>query len=257
MQDRHPACPQAPPGAGGAARPPVARVPKANTLGGLRITIDSRGVNKPATSVSWFEAATFVNWLNTFTGATPAYKFSGSTFQLWQSGDAGFDASNPYRNSQALYFLPSADEWYKAAYYDPVAGAYNQWPTGSTSPFPVASGTTANTAVFGQPTGASPADIMSAGGLSPYGTLAQGGNVWEWYESAADGVNDSPTETRSQRGGNWSSCIFNLDSAGQFFIPPQFELDISGFRVAMAIPEPSRAMLAMTGLAAAFLCRRR
>jgi len=38
---------------------------KANTLGSLGITKDTRGTDKPATSVSWNEAARFVNWLNT------------------------------------------------------------------------------------------------------------------------------------------------------------------------------------------------
>ena len=41
---------------------------KANALGNLGITHDGRGANKPATSISWFEAAKFVNWLNTSTG---------------------------------------------------------------------------------------------------------------------------------------------------------------------------------------------
>jgi hypothetical protein len=56
---------------------------KANTLGGLGLTHNNRGANKPATSISWFEAAQFVNWLNTDSGSTPAYKFSGSSFELW------------------------------------------------------------------------------------------------------------------------------------------------------------------------------
>ena len=42
----------------------------------LAITIDTRGPDMPATRVSWFEAARFVNWLNTSTGHTPAYNFA-------------------------------------------------------------------------------------------------------------------------------------------------------------------------------------
>ena len=51
-------------------------IDKANTLGGLGITKDTRGANQPATSVSWNEAARFVNWLDTSQGFTPAYKFA-------------------------------------------------------------------------------------------------------------------------------------------------------------------------------------
>ena len=93
-------------------------IDKANTLGGLGITKDTRGPNKPATNVSWPEAAQFVNWLNTSSGSMPAYKFNAGNFELWQSGDAGYNPNNLYRNSLATYFLPSMDEWYKAAYYD-------------------------------------------------------------------------------------------------------------------------------------------
>ena len=69
------------------------------TANGLAITKDNRGVNKPATSVSWNEAARFVNWLNTSTGNPAAYKFAtggvNDNIALWTSGDAGYDASNP------------------------------------------------------------------------------------------------------------------------------------------------------------------
>src|SRR5690349_21624657 len=92
-------------------------IDKANALGGLGITKDARGPDYPATSVTWFEAARFVNWLNTSTGSVPAYKFdAGGNFQLWQPLDPGYDATNLYRNKLATYFLPSVDEWHKAAY---------------------------------------------------------------------------------------------------------------------------------------------
>jgi len=65
----------------------------------LGITIDERGPDKPATRASWFEAAQFVNWLNTSKGATPAYKFDGNgDFQLWEPGDVGYDSGNLFRN---------------------------------------------------------------------------------------------------------------------------------------------------------------
>lgn len=85
----------------------------ANALGGLGISIDNRGPDKPATSVSWFEAAQFVNWLNTSTGNVPAYKFDpNGVFQLWDPNDAGYNANNRYRNNLTKYVLPSADEWF-------------------------------------------------------------------------------------------------------------------------------------------------
>ena len=43
-------------------------ITKFNASQTLQITQGSRGANKPATSVSWNEAARFTNWLNTSTG---------------------------------------------------------------------------------------------------------------------------------------------------------------------------------------------
>ncbi len=78
----------------------------------------------PANEVSWYEVAQFANWLNTNTGHQAAYKFTGTqgqgdyTFAVWEVGDAGYDSGNPYRNSNAYYFLPTEDEWVKAAYWN-------------------------------------------------------------------------------------------------------------------------------------------
>jgi len=94
---------------------------------------------------------------------------------VWMPGDAGYNPDNPYRNSLATYVLPSDDEWYKTAYYSPD-GVYYDYPTGSdTAPTPVAGGTDPGTAVYLQDLSQGPADIDNAGGLSPYGTMGQGG----------------------------------------------------------------------------------
>ncbi|HPS56426.1 MAG TPA: SUMF1/EgtB/PvdO family nonheme iron enzyme, partial [Sedimentisphaerales bacterium] len=67
------------------------------------------GVNVPTDCVSWYEAAQFVNWLNTSTGHQAAYKFTGTqgtanyTMTTWVSTDTGYNVSNPYRNSDAFY----------------------------------------------------------------------------------------------------------------------------------------------------------
>jgi hypothetical protein len=212
----------------------------------LSITLDSRGPDKPATSLSWFEAAKFVDWLNTDTGNTAAYKFdSGGDFQLWAPSDPGYDANNLFRNKLAKYFLPSDNEWYKAAYYDPVAGHYWQYPTGSDdAPITVASGTALGTAVWNQPFQQGPADVYLAGGPSPYGTVGQPGNVIEWEETELDLVNDDPAAQRGARGGDWISSITPLDLSSAFrnsALPGREPLNV-GFRVA-SVPEPSTILL--------------
>ena len=223
------------------------------------------GVNRPATGVSWNEAARFVNWLNTSKGFSAAYQFDtaggNDNIALWESGDAGYDASNPFRNANAHYYLPSEDEWYKAAYYDPAAnsgaGGYWNFATGSDSaPTAVASGTTSGTAVYGQGSATGPADITNAGGLSAYGTMAQNGNVWEWGESGSTAPNDSAGESRVRRGGHRGSASGSLASSGRSGLSPATEDRTVGFRVA-AVPEPSAFILTLLGMMGCVMRRRR
>ena len=231
------------------------------TSNSLVITQDARGAAKPATNISWNEAARFVNWLNTSTGNQAAYKFASSgvndNIALWTSGEAGYDVNNKYRNSLAKYFLPSYNEWYKAAFYDPnKSGSDKYWnyATGSdTAPTAVASGTTTGTAVYDNQSG--PADVNQAGGLSPYGVMGLGGNVWEWEESSVDvtsgNYNSSVTgfpAYRGYRGGGWNNDAANVWSLKRDNTYATHEVDYRGFRVASlssdaAVPEPSMMVI--------------
>jgi formylglycine-generating enzyme required for sulfatase activity len=236
-------------------------ITKANSAGNLGITLGDltiyggNGGNKPATAITWYEAAKFVNWLNTSTGETAAYKFDGSgTFQLWSEWDAGYDANNLFRNSLAKFVIASSNEWYKGA-YGSADGSWSNFPNGrDASPMPVAGGTDENTAVYGQSISTGPADITNAGGLSAYGTMAQGGNVPEWNETAYDGSNNIAGENRDLRGGRFTSGSGALGASARSSIAPTDEAaGFIGFRVA-SVPEPSTLSLLAVGLA---LIRRR
>jgi hypothetical protein len=215
-------------------------IDKANSAGSLGITMydmtsyGGNGANKPATGISWFEVAKFVNWLNTSKGFVPAYKFdSNGNFQVWSASDAGFDAKNPYRNSLAKFVIPSRNEWYKAAYGNP-SGAWYDYPTGTDSaPVAVASGTNGNTVVYSQPTANGPTDITNAGGLSAYGTMGQGANAIEWVETTYDSVNDTAIEAQELRGGAWDYDAHGISSSYRAWSPPGYDNFFSfGFRVA-------------------------
>jgi formylglycine-generating enzyme len=221
----------------------------AGTSNPLGITTTAREPNKPATSISWIEAARFVNWLNVSSGYSPAYKFGTNPqvggFELWGPTDPGFDPSNRYRNQGAYYVLPSTDEWYKAAYYDPQAGVYYTYPTGSNDPpIPVLSGTDPNTAVYMQSALLPNADVMQAGGLSPFGTMAQGGNVEEWQETEDGGINNNNLGYHVLRGGSRSGVLGFLASSQEFSHPPTAEVTNLGFRVA-SVPEPSASVMGL------------
>ena len=124
---------------------------------------------------------------------------------------------------------------------------------------PVASGTNVGAAVYDQPYEQGPADVNSAGGLSLYGTMGQGGNAMEWMETAADGTNNSPTEVRTIRGGDWATPELFLVSSGDLArgqSDPYLESNGMGFRVA-SIPEPSTYALLLLGAGAVYAWKRR
>ncbi len=216
----------------------------------LDITHDVRGPNKPATSVSWFEAAEFVNWLNTSKGNTPAYKFDADgDFQLWEPSDTGYDPDNKFRNTQARYFLPSVDEWYKAAYYDPNASVYFNYPTGSDSVpdgIDFAGDTTFEAVFFDGGVNSQPNDITDVGVISPSGTAGQGGNVFEWMETEMDLENNSSSSARRILGGDWISNFPHLRALSRASRDATNEISLLGFRVA-SIPEPSTLLLLWAG----------
>ena len=228
-------------------------ITKATASGMSNVTAGAWTGNQPAANISWYEAAAFVNFLNTNSAKTAAYDltFSGGSWSmaLWSSEQAWTaGGTNLYRNKNAFYFLPSENEWYKAAYYNAGGTNYFLYPTVSSSvPTAVASGTNAGSAVYNQPFVQGPAGVDVAGGLSPYGTMGQGGNVWEWNESAYAGTNSLSSEARAIRGGYWFFPENDLRSSVRGNSDPSNENDFSGFRVA-SVPEPSTyALLFMAG----------
>ena len=223
-----------------------------NSLGGTAITMDNmsqKGGNigtHPATGITWNEAARFVNWLNTSKGFPPAYKFPSNPGEaayvadqnilLWNSNDPGFDSSNPLRSKSAFYYLPTENEWYKAAYYSGKNNVYYDYATKQnepTPPTPVSAGFEEGTAVYAQPSESGPASVYSAGGLSHYGTMGQDGNVWEWTESTFNNLN-TPESSRLFRGEGWYSDISVLRLPASFAEGPKYSSYALGFRVASA-----------------------
>ena len=232
-------------------------ITKATASGMTNVTAGAWTGSQPAAEITWWEAAAFVNWLNTNTGHQTAYDLTysgGWSLSLWSSGQAWqAGGENLFRNKDAYYFLPSEDEWYKAAYHkdDGVTANYWDYATGSnTAPTAVGSGTGTGTAVYNNVT-SSPAAVNNNGGLSPYGTMGQNGNVFEWNESAS-------SEGPAVRGGFWAGTESLLRSSTRFNLDPTDVLnDIGlGFRVA-SIPEPSTAAFMILIPVGAWSLRRR
>ena len=233
-------------------------IAKATASGMIGVTAGPWLFDRPAATITWYEAAAFANWLNTSTGHQAAYNLSWNgtawSMELWSSGQAWqADGQNLYRHKDAYYFLPSEDEWYKAAYYDAGGSLYNDYATGSNDvPYSQDVGTDPDTAVFvGYDSGSvwnepvEVADVNLAGGLSPYGTMAQSGNVREWMESSLDGLNNNVNANRTMRGGDLATEAEWLSSTGRYeFATPTTDNANFGFRVA-SVPEPSVTLLVL------------
>ena len=197
--------------------------------------------NKPVNQVSFYDALRFINWMHNGQGngdtETGAYTLFGGT-----PTPSGF-----LFNSGASFFLPSENEWYKAAYYDPATASYFDHPAGSdvviTCTAPEA---TPNRASCGGGNGNLTDVGAYTGSASPYGTFDQGGNVWEWNEQAV-------STSRGLRGGSGGTSAGNLAASVRFAADPTAQDQYGGFRVASPVPEADATLVgtvAMAGLAA-------
>ncbi len=185
--------------------------------------------------VSWYDALRYANWLNNGQPAGAAGAASTETGAYTFSGETSVSIRNP----EARVFLPSEDEWYKAAYYQGGSNAwYWAYPTRSDTP-PLASLPTVsdNAANYDQVA----TDVMAAGAYPAsqgyFGTHDQAGNLWEWNEALIDG-------DRGLRGGSYDDYPLLLQAGYRDSQIPTDENEFVGFRVAAAAdvnPPPNHA----------------
>ena len=208
----------------------------AGNANGNKYTVVTGDGNHPVNFVTWFDTLRFANWLNNGQGngdtESGAYTLLGGT-------PTPSNAQSITRNAGARVFLPSEDEWYKAAYYNAATSSYFFFSTSSNSP-PTASGPSnlANHANYNSVVG----NLTDVGAYtattSPYGAFDMGGNVFQWNE-ASIGIG-----YRGARGGSFDDPV-DFDSDGDFDgltsheraeYAPTTELNDLGFRVASMTP---------------------
>jgi len=236
-----------------------AGIARANSPGSYSYSVIPGSGNKPVTYVSFYDAMRYANWLGTGSTETGAYTLLGGT----PEPSNGLTVT---RNGGATVWIPSENEWYKAAYYDPSAGgpADDYWlypmrsdavPTNNSPGAGTNRGnfydgdyavTQSGSYSYGQNY------LTSVGAYSDsasyYGTFDQGGNVWEWNDTIIGG------SSRGLRGGSWDAIEFNLQASVRGGLDPTFESYFVGFRVA-TVPEPTVSVSLM--LAGGLLLARR
>ena len=215
----------------------------------------------PVYDVSWYEAAQFVNWLNTSNGYHAAYKFTGTqgtsnyTFDTWDTSEAA-GGTNLYRHKNAFYFLPTEDEWVKAAYWNGTSlQTYATKPGDTLHQGNGTNGTGWNYYVNGFATNPPGPWNVGSGSAELYGTYDMMGNVYEWLESPSSDTSYGAESNRGVRGGAHNNYANALSSYSRHNNTPVTESETIGFRVA-SVPEPaSGGLLLLAGLA--FLKRQR
>ena len=225
-------------------------ITRQGTSGSYSYNVEVGRENRAIGHVSFANAVRFANWMSNGQGTASteagAYDISLGTLT---SGAIQRDAG-------ATIFLPSEDEWYKAAYYDSLSSSYFEYPTFSDSPGSCSSPTAApNSANCASAAGIKTlTDVGSySNSQSPYGTFDQGGNVWEWNESFLSGDSGGLRgggNGSNQATGAWGDMRASYrggDAGG----PVPGGTDIAyGFRLGAVIPEPSTALLLGLGLSA-------
>ena len=219
-----------------------AGVTRTGSSGSYRYATRKNFANKPAIWLSFNDAARMANWMHNGKG-------SGST----ETGAYNMAASTPVRLPGARYFLPTENEWYKAACYDPTPGAgggdrYWSYATRSDALPALAltngSGTVNNPGpnVANYNSGASwdglRGHLTTVGSIGPasdsyYGTADQTGNVTEWCETVVQ------PGTRAFRGGSWSLQPSLMLATRRDWGDPTNENSSLGFRLAASAPEVS------------------
>jgi autotransporter-associated beta strand protein len=192
---------------------------------GAKYSVKAGQENAPAIWINWASGARFVNWLanGQGSGSTESGVYDMSVFTV---SPFSF-ATPPTRATGATIFLPSENEYYKAAYYDPTksgTGGYWQYGTRSdTPPSSVAPAGTSNSANIGAGTDGQSAGTLAttmattgstfdttvnyltnvgayASAKSYYGLFDVEGLVYNWTEGTRE---SSGNQLPIARGGSW------------------------------------------------------
>ena len=232
----------------------IAGITRSGTSGSYIYSVMNNGgdsSNKPIAYVSWFNAARFSNWMS---NGQPSGSQSSSTTE-----NGAYDLStaangmavpkntcNPNTGAAVAYWIPTENEWYKAAHYSPTINntgspGYYLYATQSSASPGNTIGNAANqiNVILGINFSVTQVATLSAtqnyltnvgaftGSASYYGTYDQNGNLYQWND-----LDGTASAYRGARGSMWfagTQAAQSILYAG--YTPSHSGLDV-GFRLA-------------------------
>lgn len=251
-----------------------------NTPGGLRWAVPSGNEMMPVGNISWRMAAMYCNWLCNGKSTDRAAFLNGaydvSTFGY--QGSSGIFTDQLTHNPGAQYWIPTWDEWLKAAHYDPnkqnsdgtVGGYWKYSTTSDSAPAYGPAGVHVRAGGVGVVPGPDPTgpfaqanagwDNINFVGSNPFGIpLGAYTNVtspWGLYDTAG-GTSEWVEEAnllhtaRGASGSAWTvssaPLMDQLYIIGNGGFPSLSTFDL-GFRIASSVPSPGLSALALVCL---------
>ena len=177
---------------------------------GSRYLVRNDEAPVPVVHVSWLSAVRYCNWLHHGrpNGSPGPTTTEDGVYRIGEDGAA------TTRSADARFFLPTENEWYKAAYLEAGDGGprYRHFPVNNDSR-PII-------------------DSLRPDAVSPWGMLEFADSTWEWTESPVG------TLHRSVRSAAWYQGN-NRQAAGHFCCNPQIVHPRLGFRIARPAPSES------------------
>jgi formylglycine-generating enzyme required for sulfatase activity len=237
-----------------------------NAISGSKYAARTNMGDKPVNYVSWWDAARVANWLQNGAQTYGSTDSSANAPQNTGAYTTGTVTSGtaPAVNPGARFYIPTENQWYKAAFYkggSTNAGYWDYATQSDTAPTavsatavgtgtsggvsPVISGNFANytSAADWNSQNGNVTTVGTNGGPTIYQAFDMSGNIREWND-----LTGAAGPTRGLRGGSWSGSAFDVSASDAAAVDPSSENSSRGFRLA-AVPEPSACAMALAGLA--------
>lgn len=216
---------------------------------GRRYRYDEWRANNPLFGgIRWRDAALFCNWLHNGKTSDAAGLWGGAyDTSTWNSDGPPYTDALTHEPG-AQFWIPTLDEWMKAAYWDPEHDGLDGWWTyvnGSDSPpvpgMPGELGATTSAGLLWGPN-FSPEDIALGSyplALSPWGLLDTGSGNYEWVE---EGMSPGDLRNRGYKGaraGQYPEASY----VGLVQGSAPWSSGTASFRLASSVPTPNTGIV--------------